>query len=97
MPRTKVQEQALVLEAFDALKHIRTVEPSKPPAGKEPEIMRAQREVGHLLEGAIMVRDEEVPVRGMELIAEYGALEMEGEPCAVPEQLGVALQPLEIA
>jgi hypothetical protein len=91
---TKVQEQALVLEVFDSLKNIRTVEPSKPPAGEEPEIVRAQRDVSHLLEGTVMIRDEEIPMCRMELMAEYRALEMEGDPGAVPEQLGVALQPL---
>jgi hypothetical protein len=58
------------------------------------KVVRAQREVGNLLKRAIVVGNEEVPLRGMKLVPEHTSLEMKGGGFAVPEKLGVVAEPL---
>jgi hypothetical protein len=49
------------------------------------KVARAQRDVCHLLEEAVVIRDEEVPLRGLELVPEHTSREMKGDWFTVSE------------
>lgn len=61
--------------------------PSKCSTGKKLKFERAQGDVHDFLKHTVVVGDEEIAICGLKLVPKHGALQVQGDGLAIPQEL----------